>query len=171
MSDWVSLPAHFSSFSWVSLSLNISVFHTVTFWGCFYKPCLTPKAHHRFLLFFSGPNLSPPLIQRKLAQWTVATVPPSGGKAQLQRLRRPGQRLRAGEEKCNPHLIKLLINTLVLRAQWRKGDITACNLCLVILKPNTKTKSGVKPFLLSCFEQVSLLLFPLSFLCDISYTG
>lgn len=110
-------------------------------------------ANHPFLFFFSGSNLShPPLIRHKLAQWNGATVPPSGGKAQMQRLRRPGQRLPSCRgRKCNTHLIKLLINTLVFRAQWRKGGVTACNLCLAILKP----KAGVKPFLLSCVEQVS----------------
>lgn len=70
--------------------------------------------------------------------------------------------LYAGGEKCKPHLRKLLINTSVLRAQWREGGIKVLDLCLVILKPEKKTETGVQPSRLSCSEQVGLFLSPAS---------
>lgn len=77
----------------------------------------------------------------------------------MQQLQQLKDFLYAGGEKCKTRLLKLLINTSVLRAQWREGGITVLNLCLVILKPE---KRGVEPSLLSCSEQVSLFLFPMS---------
>lgn len=78
----------------------------------------------------------------------------------MHQVRRLKDFLHAGGEKCKAHSIKSLINTSVLRAQRREGGITVLNLCLVILKPKKKTKTGVEPSLLSCFEQVSLIFVP-----------
>lgn len=71
----------------------------------------------------------------------MAPVPPSGGMAHMQQLWQLKDFLYTGEEKCKAHLIKLLISTSVLTAQWREGAITVLNLCLCYSEAKEEDKN------------------------------
>lgn len=163
------------SLVWVSLWLNISTFHAVIFESWFHHQCLTPQGLPYFITRLSRTNSqvssfsNPGGLIDSVGCGNSATVWWEGA---LQSGRRDGQRRPSHRgEKYNPHLIKLLINTPVLRGRCRKGGITVYNLCPVSLNQKPKTKT-VKPSPSSCFEQVSVFfLFPFLCLCAICCTG